>query len=310
MACRCDGIASVVALVFNLFFQHFLRDKAFSFPPELVSKLHHALSSAPGDARSSPAGQPLVEQTFVTRVGLLVGCGPMVERSKVLFNLHTTNAQGKVSGCWCGGHAVELAVSVVYAWCSVSVHHVFAPMQATLDEVKLVLHALFKGFFSSPALAEVFPHSTAWQNSGTSCETLTEQLVSTLYPSAVEDPSQHVVCPSSLGTWLAKTPLAERLLSAVFACMFLHGTMPIKALSAFLGLSADPETGKKTYDTLLVPEVIETTLIPPGSSFKSSLLEMPTAVQLNSSLLTGTSLPRAIVSYLPLSSEHVGFSPL
>lgn len=99
MACRPERIASVFALVIHLFFQHFLRDKTFSFPPEVVSGLHRALSNAPGDARSTAAGQPLVEQAFVTRVGLLVGCGPLVERSKVLFNLHTTNAEGKVGRC-------------------------------------------------------------------------------------------------------------------------------------------------------------------------------------------------------------------
>lgn len=165
------------------------------------------------------------------------------------------------------------------------------PMQATLNEVKLVLHVLFKELFSSPALAEVFPHSTAWQNSDASCETLTEQLLSTIDPSAVEDPSKHVVSPSSLSAWLAKSPLADRLLSTLFVCMFLHGAMPLKDLSAFLGLTADPETGKKNYDTLLVPEVIETNLTPPGGSFKSNLLDMPTAVVLNTSLLSGTSLP-------------------
>ena len=172
-----------------------------------------------------------------------------------------------------------------------SIHHVFAPMQATLNEVKLVLHVLFKELFSSPVLAEVFPHSTAWQNSDTSCKALTEQLVSTLDPSAVDDPSKHVVCPSSFGAWLAKTPLAERLLSTVFACMFIYGTMPLKDLSAFLGLTADPETGKRNYETLLIPEVIETSLIPPSSSFKSNVLDMPTAVLLNTSLLSGTSWP-------------------
>lgn len=178
----------------------------------------------------------------------------------------------------------------MFVWGSVSIYHVFAPMQATLNEVKLVLHVLFKELFSSPALAEVFPHSTAWQNSDASCKALTEQLVSTLDPSAVEDPSKHVVCTSSLGSWLAKSPLADRLLSTLFACVFLHGTMPLKDLSTFLGLTADPETGKKNYDTLLVPEVIETNLIPPGSSFKSNLLDMPSVVLLNTSLLSGTSL--------------------
>ena len=35
------------------------------------------------------------------RVGCLIGCGPVVERSKVLFSLHSTNAEGKVCLCEC-----------------------------------------------------------------------------------------------------------------------------------------------------------------------------------------------------------------
>lgn len=163
-----------------------------------------------------------------------------------------------------------------------------APIQATLSEVTLVLQLFLKELFSSPVLLEVFPHSTSWQSSEASCKTLTEELVRTLDPSAAEDPSKHVVCPSSLGAWLTQTPLAERLLSTVFACMFLHGSMPLADLSTFLGL-AGPDTGRKGYETLLVPEAIETGLIPSGSSFKSNLIDLPTAVLLNTRLPSGAS---------------------
>lgn len=169
-----------------------------------------------------------------------------------------------------------------------SIYHIFASIQATVSEVKLVLQVFLKELFSSPVLAEVFPHSTAWLNSEASCNSLTEQLAQTLDPSAAEDLSKHVVCPSSLCAWLTRTPLADRLLSTVFACMFLHGSMPPADLSAFLGLTA-PETGKKSYETLLVPEAIETSLIPHGSGIKSALIHLPMAVLLNASVPTGVS---------------------
>lgn len=149
-----------------------------------------------------------------------------------------------------------------------------------------MLQEFLKELFSSPVLAEVFPQSSAWPNSEGSCTALTEQLVRTLDPSAVGDPSQHVVCPSLLCAWLSQTPLAGHLLSTVFACMFLHGSMPLADLSVFLGLT-EPDTGRKSYETLLVPEAIETSLIPYGSSFKSSLIHLPTAVLLNTSLPSG-----------------------
>lgn len=163
-----------------------------------------------------------------------------------------------------------------------------APIQATLSEVTQVLRVLLKELFSSPVFLEVFPHSTSWLSGEASCKTLTEELVRTLGPSAAEDPSKHVVCPSSLGAWLAQTPLAERLLSTAFACMFLHGSMPLADLFTFLGL-ASPDTGRKGYETLLVPEAIETSLIPPGSGFRSNLIDLPTAVLLNTRLPSGAS---------------------
>ena len=62
--------------------------------------------------------------------------------------------------------------------------------------------------------------------------------------------------------------------------------MPLTDLSVFLGLT-EPDTGRKSYETLLVPEAIETILIPYGSSFKSSLIHLPTAVLLKTSLPSG-----------------------
>lgn len=79
------------------FEQSFLEDKGFSFKPELVNRLHCTLSNGSGTARS---GHPLDEHLFVSRVGCLVGCGPLEERSKILFSFHTTDAVGKV--CECG----------------------------------------------------------------------------------------------------------------------------------------------------------------------------------------------------------------
>lgn len=62
--------------------------------------------------------------------------------------------------------------------------------------------------------------------------------------------------------------------------------MPLADLSVFLGLTG-PDTGRKNYETLLVPEAIETSLIPYGTGFKSSLIHLPTAVLLNTRLPSG-----------------------
>ena len=90
-------VIAVINLAITSFEQSFLEDKGFSFKPELVSRLHCTLSNGSGTSRS---GHALDEHVFVSRVGCLVGCGPVEERSKILFSLHTANAEGKV--CECG----------------------------------------------------------------------------------------------------------------------------------------------------------------------------------------------------------------
>ena len=90
-----------ITLSIASFDQSLLEGKGFSFPPGVISRLHRALSSEPSGAGLAKAGQPLSEHIFVPRVGCLVGCGPVVERSKVLFSLHSTNAEGKVCLCEC-----------------------------------------------------------------------------------------------------------------------------------------------------------------------------------------------------------------
>lgn len=90
-------VTTVTNLAITSFEQSFLEDKGFSFKPELVSRLHCTLSKGSGTSRS---GHPLDEHAFVSKVGCLVGCGPVEERSKIFFSLHTANAEGKV--CECG----------------------------------------------------------------------------------------------------------------------------------------------------------------------------------------------------------------
>ena len=132
-------------------------------------------------------------------------------------------------------------------------------------------------------LKDVFTHATDWDFNENTCQ----QMASYLADDLQHQESPEVVTFGSFSTWLGRTPLVETLYTTVFSMMFLHGSVDMEALRSSLRFTTDAETGRKSYDTLLIPEVMRVPFHPSSQYFTSSLLDLSTIILLNSFLPGG-----------------------
>ena len=155
--------------------------------------------------------------------------------------------------------------------------------QVSADSVKSTLFTFVKLLCTTPVLKDVFTHSADWDFDENTCQ----QMASYLADDLRYQESPEVITFGSFSTWLGRTPLVETLYTTVFSLMFLHGSVDMEALRSSLRFTTDAETGRKSYDTLLIPEVVRVPFHPSSQYFTSSLLDLSTIILLNSFLPGG-----------------------
>jgi hypothetical protein len=133
----------------------------------------------------------------------------------------------------------------------------------------------------APMMKEVFPHATDWDVNKNTCEIVSCCLTKEL---AGKETQSGSVSVDRFVSWLSQAPVVETIYTTLFSFMFLHHGIGTVDLRQRLAFTIDPESGRKSYDSLLVPELMQIPFHPSNYRFSSDLLDMGAVMFLNSFL--------------------------
>ena len=139
----------------------------------------------------------------------------------------------------------------------------------------------------APMMKEVFPHATDWDVNKNTCEIVSCCLTKEL---AGKETQSGSVSVDRFVSWLSQAPVVETIYTTLFSFMFLHHGIGTVDLRQRLAFTIDPESGRKSYDSLLVPELMQIPFHPSNYRFSSDLLDMGAVMFLNSFLPGGTGM--------------------